>query len=81
MLIALAGWGGATFGFQLLLVLTGDSSGNGPLTSFTFFHLPFHFWFTAQLLPLLFIVICALFNSGIDRLTERQSRRREGFHD
>jgi putative solute:sodium symporter small subunit len=81
MLAALLAWGVVTFGFQLLLLLV-DTPGEGSwLTRFTFFNLPFHFWFTAQMLPLWFIIICVLFNLRIDKLSERQSRRRDGFHD
>ncbi len=81
MLAALVGWGVVTFGFQLLLRLT-DVPGRGSwLAGFSFFNLPFHFWFTAQMLPLWFIIICVLFNLCIDRLSKRQSRRRDGFND
>lgn len=76
MIAALIAWGVVTFGFQLLLLLTDGPGGKGWLTSFSFFNLPFHFWFTAQMLPLWFIIICALFNLGIDRLSERQSRQK-----
>jgi len=81
MLFILVLWGGASFGFQLWLRLSADPSGKSWLESFTFFNLPFHFWFTAQMLPLWFIIICALFNVFIDRLTARERRRREGYHD
>lgn len=81
MLSALVGWGTITFGFQLLLWLTDTPEKGSWLTRFNFFNLPFHYWFTAQMLPLIFIIICALFNLRIDRLSERQSRRRDGIHD
>ena len=81
MLAVLVGWGVAVFGFQLWLVLSADSSGSSWLEKFTFFNLPFHFWFTAQMLPLWFIIICALFNLFMDRLTERRSRKGEQYHD
>jgi len=81
VLTVLAVWGITVFGFQLWLSLSADASGKSPLENFTFFNLPFHFWFTAQMLPLFFIIICALFNFFIDRLTLRQSRKREGFYD
>ncbi len=81
MLASLLGWGVVTFGFQLLLALVNVYDKGSWLTEFNFFGLPFHFWFTAQMLPLWFIIICALFNLGIDRLSERQSRRRDGFYD
>ena len=81
ILAVLIGWGGATFGFQLLLAMLGDPAGESFLTRFTFFNLPFHWWFTGQLLPLWFIILCALFNFGIDRLTARHSRRRDGYYD
>lgn len=81
MLAVLVVWGAAAFGFQLLLWLTSDAGSGSWLTGFSFFNLPFHFWFTAQMLPLLFIIICIAFNICIDRLAERQSRRRDGFYD
>lgn len=81
MLASLLGWGVVTFGFQLILAVV-DGYGKGSwLTGLNFFGLPFHFWFTAQMLPLWFIIICALFNLGIDRLSKRQSRRRDVFYD
>jgi len=81
MLAILIGWGVVTFGFQLLLRLTAGSGAGSWLTGFSFFNLPFHFWFTAQMLPLWFIIVCVIFNLCIDRLAERQRRRREGYHD
>lgn len=48
----LVGWGLLPFGFQLLVRLLSDQKGQSILTRFTFFNLPFHFWFTAQFLPL-----------------------------
>lgn len=81
ILAALSGWAVVTFGFQLLLMLT-DTPGSGSwLAGFSFFNLPFHFWFTAQMLPLWFIIICVLFNLRIDRLDKKQGRRRDGFND
>jgi putative solute:sodium symporter small subunit len=77
ILVALAGWGGVTFGFQFLLkIIATDPAGESHLTSLTFFNLPFHVWFTGQFLPLWFIFLCLMFNLNIDRLTERLSRKR-----
>lgn len=81
MFFILALWGIASFGFQLWLWLSAGAGGKSWLETFSFFNLPFHFWFTAQMLPLWFIIIAALFNTIIDRLTLRESRRREGYHD
>ena len=81
MFVILALWGGAAFGFQLWLKLSTDASGRSWLECFNFFNLPFHFWFTAQMLPLWFIFICIIFNLIIDRLTEKERRRRGGYHD
>lgn len=81
ILTVLAVWGISAFGFQFWLTLSADSSGKSPLECFTFFNLPFHYWFTAQMLPLCFIIICVLFNFFIDRLTLRQTRKKEGYHD
>lgn len=81
IMTVLAVWVIAVFGFQLWLALSAAPSGQSPLETFSFFNLPFHYWFTAQMLPLCFIIICALFNFFIDRLTLRQSKRREGYND
>lgn len=81
ILLILFLWGVMTFGFQLLLALLGDAKGQSFLTVSTFFNLPFHFWFTGQFLPLWFIIICIMFNMGIDRLTENHSRRRDRSYD
>jgi putative solute:sodium symporter small subunit len=79
---ALFGWGVMTFGFQIFVWLMSGSSGLGRmLTRFQFFNLPFHFWFTAQLLPLWFVILCFIFNVYIDRLTERHSRRRDRTYE
>lgn len=79
---ALFGWGVMTFGFQFLVWLASDSPhGQSLLTRFHFFNLPFHFWFTAQFLPLWFVIVCILFNLNIDRLTERHSRRRDRTYE
>lgn len=74
----LLGWAGLNVGFQLLLAFLAETPGGaGHLTRFSFFNLPFHFWFTGQFLPLWFVILCALFNLYIDRLTERHSRKRD----
>jgi putative solute:sodium symporter small subunit len=73
----LLGWGGMTFGFQLLLVWTGETpAGEGPLTAARFFDFPLHFWFTGQFLIVWFIVLCLIYNLFIDRLTEKYRKRR-----
>lgn len=77
----LAVWGGAAFGFQLWLYISAGSSGKSPLENFTFFNLPFHFWFTAQMLPLCFIMICVVFNLVVDRLSDRRQPKGEGYRD
>jgi putative solute:sodium symporter small subunit len=80
IIVVLVGWGGVTFGFQLLLSFL-ESSGRGErLTGFTFLNLPFHFWFTAQMLPLWFIIICVVFNVYMDRLSDDRSRKRDDYH-
>lgn len=81
ILLILFGWGGMTFGFQLLVVLLGDATGQSFLTLRTFFNLPFHLWFTGQFLPLWFVILCIVFNLCIDRLTENHSRRRDRSYD
>lgn len=81
ILTVLAAWGIATFGFQLWLALSAKAGGKSPLEEFIFFNLPFHYWFTAQMLPLCFIIICVLFNLFIDHLTVRQTGKGKGYHD
>ena len=81
ILAVLVGWGGVTFGFQLLLQLLDGTRVGSFLTGFTFFNLPFHFWFTGQFLPLWFIILCVVFNVYIDRLTYRHSRRRDRTYE
>ncbi len=82
ILVVLFGWGAATFGFQWLIWLAAETPhGCSLLTRFSFFNLPFHFWFTGQLLPLWFIILCVIFNIYIDRLTEHHSRRRDRSYE
>ncbi len=82
VVMMLVAWAGATFGFQFLLAFLAETpGGNGLITRLSFFNLPFHFWFTGQFLPLWFIILCALFNLYIDRLTERHSRKRERIYE
>ena len=80
--VVLISWGVTTFGFQFLLRLfAATPEGEGFLTRFSFFNLPFHFWFTGQFVPLWFIILCVMFNIYMDRLTERHGRRRDRSHD
>ncbi len=81
ILTVLGLWGGVTFGFQLFLLLSSGASGKSSLENFTFFNLPFHYWFTAQMLPLCFIILCVLFNLVIDRLARGKNRERGDYHD
>jgi len=79
---ALFGWGVMTFGFQFFVgLLNGSSRWGTQLSGFRIFNLPFHFWFTAQFLPLWFIFLCFMFNVYVDRLTERHSRRRDRTYE
>ena len=77
----LVAWGTLPFGFQLLVWLLGDQNGQSVLTRFTFFNLPFHFWFTGQFLPLWFIILCVLFNLYTDRVSARHATRRFRSHE
>jgi putative solute:sodium symporter small subunit len=78
----LAGWGILNFGFQgLLLFIAEDPSGNSMLTRLTFLSFPWHFWFTAQFLPLWFVILCVLYNLYIDKVTERHSRRKDRTYE
>ncbi len=45
------------------------------LTDLFFFNLPIHFWISGQFIPLLFIILCLLFNLWMDR---HEIRRMEG---
>lgn len=80
-LAILLGWGVVTFGFQLLVYLCRGTRAGELLTHLTLFNLPFHFWFTGQLLPLWFIVLCVLYNLYIDRITEYHSRKRDRTYE
>jgi putative solute:sodium symporter small subunit len=77
----LFGWAVCTFGFQLLLAGTRQTGAGSLLTGLTLFNLPLHFWFTAQFLPLWFIVLCVIFNVYIDRITQYHSRRRDRSYE
>jgi putative solute:sodium symporter small subunit len=84
IIVILVGWSVVNFGFQILLWLTGSGpGGEGLLTRLTvpFLSFPVHFWFTSQLLPLWFIILCIIFNLYIDRLTERHSRKRDRTYE
>ncbi len=82
ILAILVGWGVMTFGFQLLIWLLGEPPhGESILTRLSFFNLPLHFWFTAQFLPLWFIILCIAFNVYTDRLAEYHSRRRDRTYE
>lgn len=78
----LVGWGTLNFGFQLLLGFLAETpDGNGMLTILTLLSFPWHFWFTAQFLPLWFIVLCVLFNLYMDRVTERHNKIRDRIYE
>ncbi|HBG05433.1 MAG: sodium:solute symporter [Geobacteraceae bacterium GWC2_58_44] len=77
----LFGWAICTFGFQIVLAVSRGTGAGDLLTRLTFFNLPLHFWFTAQFLPLWFIVLCVVFNVYIDRITQYHSRRRDRSYE
>jgi putative solute:sodium symporter small subunit len=79
--VVLVGWALVTFGFQILLAASRGTGLGDLLTRLTLFNLPVHFWFTGQLLPLWFILLCIVFNLYIDRITEYHSRRRDRTYD
>lgn len=82
IMVVLAGCAILPFGFQLLLRLVAECpQGDSLLTRLFLFHLPFHFWFTGQFLPLWFIVLCIFFNLCIDRLTELRNRNRDRSYE
>jgi len=82
ILNALFGWVMMVFGFQFFVWLMSVSPHWWNLMAgFQIFNLPVHFWFTAQFLPLWFVFLCFIFNTYIDRLTERHSRRRDRIYE
>jgi putative solute:sodium symporter small subunit len=81
ILAILFGWGVCTFGFQIILSLCHGTGAGSLLTRLALLSLPLHFWFTAQFLPLWFIVLCVVFNLYLDRITEYHSRRRDRNYD
>lgn len=40
----------------------------GPLTNFTFLGFPFHYWYTAQFLLILFVLLCLFYSIKIDKI-------------
>ena len=78
----LAGWWLANFGFQLVMLFISENpAGNSMLTRLTFLSFPFHFWFTAQMLPLWFVILCVIYNLYMDKVSERHSRRRDRTYE
>jgi putative solute:sodium symporter small subunit len=78
----LTGWWLANFGFQfILLFISENPAGNSMLTRLTFLSFPFHFWFTAQMLPLWFVILCVIYNLYIDKVSEQHSRRKDRTYE
>ena len=77
----LFGWAICTFGFQILLFFTRGTGAGDLLSGLTLFSLPLHFFFTGQLLPLWFIILCIIFNVYIDRITAYHSRKRDRSYE
>ncbi len=65
--LVLSGWFLAIVGFQLFSYLLEVNYSELLLEDLTFFNLPIQFWLSGQLLPLWFILLCALFNFWMDR--------------
>jgi len=65
--LILSGWLIAIVGFQLFAYLLETNYSIILLQDLTFFNLPLQFWLTGQLLPLWFVILCALFNIWMDR--------------
>ena len=65
--VILAGWLLAIVGFQLFAYFLEVSYSELLLKDLVFFNLPIQFWLSGQLLPLWFIILCALFNIWMDR--------------
>jgi len=81
ILAILLGWGICTFGFQFFVAASAGTGAGSLLTRLTFFNLPLHFWFTAQFLPLWFIVLCVIFNLYVDRITGNHRRKRDRSYE
>ena len=43
----------------------------GPLTDFVFLGFPFHYWFTAQFLLILFVLLCLIYALRIEKIYKR----------
>jgi len=69
--LILAGWLIAIVGIQIYVYLLEANYSAILLDDLTFFNLPIQFWLTGQLLPLWFIILCALFNFWMDRHSEQ----------
>ena len=67
--LILSGWLIAIVGFQLFAYLLEANYSELLLADLSFFNLPIQFWLSGQLLPLWFIILCALFNIWMDRHT------------
>jgi len=45
----------------------------GPLTNFRFMGFPFHYWYTAQFLLILFVVLCLLYAIKIEKIHKKHN--------
>ena len=45
----------------------------GPLTEFTFLGFPFHYWYTAQLLLIIFVLLCLLYAIRIEKIHQKHN--------
>lgn len=81
ILAILIGWGACTFGFQALVALSRRTGSLRFLTELEFFNLPISFWFTAQFLPLWFILLAVAFNLYLDRAGDGRRRRRDRSYE
>jgi uncharacterized membrane protein len=78
--LILSGWLIAIIGCQLFAYLL-ESNYSGLLPKdLTLFNLPIQFWLSGQLLPLWFIILCALFNIWMDRHTAQSTEDSLRFH-
>ena len=59
--IVVALWALIAYGIPVLIWLTGDEKGNGPLVQANFLGFPLHYWLVAQFITVSFILLCALF--------------------
>ncbi|MEA3240160.1 MAG: DUF4212 domain-containing protein [Pseudomonadota bacterium] len=68
-------WAVGTFGFQILLRLVQTNDiGQSFITNMRFLGFPFHYWWSAQAMIIVYILLCIWFNILIDVLEDRHEK-------